>query len=95
MGDATSQTVTRVYEGLRPDEVRNQERKLRSVGTVDVRLRSSPAPHHLTAQDLVCDRLEWSQQALAPDEPGTASISAKERLELIVRHLHSLLASHV
>ena len=62
-GDALHQTVTRVYEGLRPEEVRNQERKLRSVGTVDVRLRSSPAPHRLTAQDLVCDRLAWSQRA--------------------------------
>ena len=62
-GDATHQTVTRVYEGLRPEEVRNHEQKLRSVGTVDVRLRSSPATRHLTAQDLVCDRLEWSQRA--------------------------------
>ena len=57
------QTVTSVYAGLRPEEVRNHERKLRSVGTVDVRLRSSPAPHRLTAQNLVCDRLEWSQRA--------------------------------
>ncbi len=89
------QTVTRVYAGLRPEEVRNHERKLRSVGTVDVRLRSSPAPHRLTAQDLVCDRLEWSQQALAPDEPGTASNSAKEWLGLIRGHLQSLLATHV
>ena len=85
------QTVTRVYEGLRPDVVRNQERKLRSVGTVNVRFRSSPARHHPTAHDPGCDRRELSQRMrhtchagwLEPDGAGAALTSAREWREML------------
>ena len=59
--NAVHQTVTRVYEGLRPEEVRNHVRKLRSVGTVAVRLRPSPATYDTTAHDLICARPDVSQ----------------------------------
>ena len=71
------QTVTRVYDDLRAEALRNHERKLRSVGSVDVRFMSSlPA----SVQTLISHQA--AQHVALSDVMSMAAITTVRKVHL-------------